>query len=107
MSRKRKGDWRLPTKEELKKLYDEHSQSSKEMKNKAYWSSTTSASVIGIACFVSFHYGNTQYYDKTYPNHVRCVRKTKNGLKWSKVAGERMTWYDAIKYAKDMNKLKC
>ncbi len=107
MSRKRKGDWRLPTKEELKKLYAESSQSNKEMGSRVYWSSTTYASNTSTAWGVYFGNGGTGNYGKTNTGSVRCVRDTKNGLKWSKVASKKMTWYEAMEYAKDMNKLKC
>ncbi len=104
MSRKRKGNWRLPTKEELLALCNESIPSNKEMGSKVYWSSTTSASYTSHAWVVYFGNGYTSHLYKTNTRYVRCVRKTKNGLEWSKVAGERMTWYDAIKYAEDMNK---
>ncbi len=104
MSRKRKGDWRLPTILELSTLYSEHFQSNKEMKNKVYWSSTTYASNTSYAWGVHFGYGRTNYGYKTHTLYVRYVRNTKNGLKWSKVAIIPMTWYEAMKCAEKMNK---
>ncbi len=104
MSRKRKGDWRLPTIEELLALYDEHSQSDKEMENKIYWSSTTLAFYTSLAWVVGFGIGRAGYRNKTDTTYVRCVRNTKNGLEWSKVASEKMTWYEAFEYVEDMNK---
>ncbi len=104
MSRKRKRDWRLPTIKELLALYDEHSQSDKEMENKIYWSSSTSASYTRFAWYLNFYNGYTNNYDKTVTNFVRCVRDTKNGLEWSKAMYKRMTWDQAMRYAEDMNK---
>ncbi len=104
MSRKRKGDWRLPTKEELLVLYDKYIQSGKRVGNKIYWSSTKLDSYANYAWGVGFFYGGTYYFGKTATNFVRCVRDTKNGLEWSKTADEKMTWDEAVAYAKDMNK---
>ncbi len=104
MSRKRRGDWRLPTIKELLALYDEHSQSDKEMKNRIYWSSITDASFTSYAWYAYFYNGNTYYNNKTYIAHVRFIRNTKNGLEWSKITDKKMTWYEAVECAKDMNK---
>ncbi len=92
--------WRLPTKEELKKLYEE----SGKTEYKIYWSSTTRASGTSYASNVHFYFGYTNYRNKTNTYDVRCARNTKTGLEWSKTTDKQMTWDQAMRYAENMNK---
>ncbi len=101
MSEKPTGTWRLPTKEELKKLCEKLGE---EAENEFYWSSTTIAcSSTSYAWAVYFGNGSTDYGGKTSSLYVRCVRDTENGLEWSEKASARMNWYDAMEYAEEMN----
>ncbi len=108
MSKKINNRWRLPTVKELITLidYSKYAPASTdpEMKINAYWSSTPMASTTRFAWAVDFYGGNTYSYRKTYPFTVRCVKNTENGLEWSKTAEKKMTWGEAIVYAKNMNK---
>ncbi len=108
MSRKRKGNWRLPKKEELLALTDctksYPASIDSEINSGNYWSSTTYASNASYAWNVHFGYGATVSHRKTNTNYVRCARNTKNGLEWSETANEKMTWDEAMKYAEKMNK---
>ena len=66
-------NWRLPSKEELQKLYKNKNQL-KNVASSGYWSSTTYASDSSHAWFVNFNNGYDYWYSKTYEYYVRCVR---------------------------------
>ncbi len=108
MSRKRKGNWRLPKKEELLALTDctksYPASIDSEINSGNYWSSTTYASNASYACVVFFYDGYTGYYVKTGTYDVRCVKDTENGLEWSEASLTIMTWEEAVEYAENMNK---
>ena len=77
--------WRLPTISELKSLIDYSKSSYPTIDTTAfptqssyyysnyYWSSSTYAQNSNFAWYVSFGYGNVDYYNKTYNFYVRCV----------------------------------
>ncbi|MFT5661094.1 MAG: hypothetical protein ACI9TV_001740 [Sulfurimonas sp.] len=73
-------DWRLPNINELTSIVkdtDSHTSISNVFGNTTsnhYWSSTTKASDIGRAWWVSFDFGYDSSDDKTDRNYVRCVR---------------------------------
>jgi len=73
-------DWKLPNKKELLSIVDYATYSlamSSVFQNTSssnYWSSTTDANDTSDAWLVHFYYGDTNGYDKTNTNYVRCVR---------------------------------
>ena len=72
-------DWRLPNIRELSSLVDYERFSPAinpffSTESNLYWSSTTYLDDPYFAWFVSFHDGDTNVVDKTYPYYVRCVR---------------------------------
>jgi hypothetical protein len=70
-------DWRLPTKTELKNLYDDSEGALKHIstdKYSYYWSSTTYELYKNNAWAVSFHYGYVGNDLKGNGTFVRCVR---------------------------------
>ena len=68
------GGWRLPSKEELEKVYHDKV---KGFESDVYWSSSTYAQPTIGAWGVSFSDGDVDYYYKTGNYYVRCVRDVK------------------------------
>lgn len=66
--------WRLPTKEELKKAYDNKVEG---FKPTYYWSLSQHDESIDVAGSIEFHYGCVSNVLKTYYYYVRCVRDIK------------------------------
>jgi len=66
-------DWRLPTKDELKNLYNQKS-SLKNVGSNWYWSSTCSENIIDRAWGIYFNNGDGYSDLKNTINYVRCVR---------------------------------
>ena len=101
-----KNKWRLPTIDELSLMFN------KEMGEprisgfgqQIYWSSTPHAYRRNFAWIVYFGSGYTDFYNKSTPFYVRCVRRAKNGkLEWSGQSKTEMTWDEANEYCKEMN----
>jgi hypothetical protein len=69
-------DWRLPTKEELKNLFNQKN-SLKNVSSDWYWSSSTSQSDTERAWGVYFNNGDGYSDLKSTSNYVRCVRASK------------------------------
>ncbi len=97
---KKMNKWRLPTMEELEKLYEE----SNSVENKIYWSSNDYNTTINSAWGVFFGNGYTSHYNKMHTFCVRLVKDTKNGLEWAEASPIEMIWNEAVAYAKNMNK---
>jgi hypothetical protein len=66
-----KDGWRLPSKEELLKLYWSNIMPNK----KCYWSSSPFAASSNYAWFVHFSNGDENVSNKSYSNYVRLVRE--------------------------------
>jgi hypothetical protein len=69
-------DWRLPTKKELKNLFNQKN-SLKNVSSDWYWSSSTSQSDPERAWGVYFNNGDGYSDLKSTSNYVRCVRASK------------------------------
>lgn len=68
-------DWRVPTIDELKTLFDyAHGKPVVEMLPSVYWSSTTNADYPDVAWYVHFYNGVVYGQFKTSLNSVRYVR---------------------------------
>jgi len=66
-------DWRLPSKEELLKLY-KHKNKLQNLSSNYYWSSSTIKGYEGNAWIVDFNIGYVIGNYKDYNSYVRCVR---------------------------------
>jgi hypothetical protein len=99
-------DWRLPTIQELLTLVDysksDPSSSLEDTESEDYWSSTDNVSNSGNAWYVYFYNGYSYYNGKSYNLYVRCVRDGIDGLEWSATSENKMTWFEAIEYAKNL-----
>ena len=101
---KKKHEWRLPTVNELMGIYNYEKGKPRidGFSSNTYWSSTTREGHPSDAWYVYFRSGSVNSYNKDYDSFVRCVRDTKDGLVWSKSIKFKMTWYEAIEYAKNL-----
>ena len=99
-------DWRLPTLQELLTLvnYDKYNPACdlEDTLANYYWSSTTHANNSSYAWYVYFSLGSTSHSYKSGSLYVRCVRDGLNGLEWSATSESKITWDEAIKYAKNL-----
>jgi len=101
-------DWRLPTVEELKDLFNKKENIG--LYSGFYWSSTTYEDYEGFACEgyedfawgVEFSLRYVNYGGKDYKGYVRCVRDSPQGIEWSHSSTTMMTWDEAIEYAKNL-----
>ena len=100
-------DWRLPTVQELLTLVNYQVMlpacNLKGIRSYPYWSSNTYAHNLNFAWFVNFKYGSSNWSCKSTRYYVICVRTTKEKkLQWSKITKEKMTWVEALKYAREL-----
>ena len=102
-----KNKWRLPTVNELHEVFDYKKGEPKiyGFTLNYYWSSTEHAHYTKSAWIVNFDSGRMGFNPKSYPDYVRCVKEMENGeLEWSKSSESAMTWEEACKHCKEMNK---
>ena len=66
--------WRLPTKDELKGLYNSECKKLMDVRSSYYWSSTTDAYYASSAWLVNFSLGYVGHGSKSNSNYVRAVR---------------------------------
>jgi hypothetical protein len=67
-------DWRLPTKDELKRLYKSSCKGMMDVVSHNYWSSTRRWDQHFIHWFVNFSGGWADYISDTFSGNVRAVR---------------------------------
>lgn len=99
-------DWRLPTIQELLTLvnYDKYNPACdlEDTESYYYWSSSSYVSDSSFAWRVDFGGGGGNWGGKSNSRLVRCVRDGKQGLEWSATSENKMTYDEAIKYAKNL-----
>lgn len=67
-------DWRLPTKEELMKIYEIKKKCEINEFNDCFWSSSTYNGNTDYAWLMHFYFGKIYYSYKKHKCYVRCVR---------------------------------
>ena len=99
-------DWRLPTIKELITLTDYSSHEpvcfDKNINPGGYWSSTIYKGYEDDAHYVYLGNGLVYYDFENGCRYVRCVRDGENRLEWSADAPMKMSWDDAMEYAKSL-----
>jgi hypothetical protein len=100
--------WRLATANELKAMYDIDNNTKIVGFNASfYWSSTTYTNNSSFAWGVDFTSGDTYYDNKVDSLYVRCVRDRQNNtLELAPSSVEKITWVEAIEYAKNLKGIK-
>jgi hypothetical protein len=100
--------WRVPTLKELMSLWDYEKDPKSQRPNNIgtryyHWSSTGYED--DVKYVVDFYHGGVTWGNFPMFCRVMCVKQKKNGkLKWSGSSDTNMTYPDAVKYCKRMNK---
>lgn len=101
-------DWRLPTIQELLTLVDYARTSPASLiKDNMYcdrtiWTSTVGAYQPNTHWAIQFNFGTSNIFFDRSKFNVRCVRNSNNGLQWTSVSYNKMTFQEAKKYAKSL-----